>query len=137
LTTYQFSRWMAGPIVECVLQQLKSLSPHVFDRQHAIFRDLIKNKCQALTDAAKSIHCQCPSDLQHIMNCLQEKGSSSWLTSLPIEQYGFVLHRGDFTDALSLRYGWTPPRLPSHCVCGSEFSTSHAFSCPHRAFPTI
>jgi len=53
--TYQFSRQLAGPIVECVLLQLKSLSPHVFDQQHAIFRDLIKNKRQALTDAAKSI----------------------------------------------------------------------------------
>ena len=50
---------------------------------------------------------------------------------------GFVLHKGAFTDALCLHYGWTPPRLPSHCVCGSDFSISHAFSCPHRAFPTI
>jgi len=33
-TTYWFSRRLAGPIV---LQQLKLLSPHVFDQQHAIF----------------------------------------------------------------------------------------------------
>jgi len=55
-TTYQFSRRLAGPIVECVLQQLKSLSPHVFDRKHAIFHDLIKNKRQALTDAAMQVY---------------------------------------------------------------------------------
>jgi len=97
----------------------------------------VSRRHQALTDAAKSIHCQCPSDLQHIMNCLQEKGSSSWLTSLPMGQHGFVLHKGDFIDALCLRYGWTPPRLLSHCVCGSKFLTSHAFSCPHGAFLTI
>ena len=35
----------------------------------------------------------CPSDLQHIIDCLQEKGSSSWLTSLSIEQHGLVLHK--------------------------------------------
>ena len=102
-----------------------------------MFRDLLKHKKQVLTDAARSICHQCPSDLQHIIDCLQEKGASSWLTSLPIEQHGFVLHKGAFTDALCLRYGWTPPRLPSHCVCGSDFSISHAFSCPHGAFPTI
>jgi len=51
-TSYQISRRLAGPIVECVLQQLKSLSPYVFDQQHAIFRNLIKNKHQALTSAA-------------------------------------------------------------------------------------
>ena len=41
------------------------------------------------------------------------------------------------SDVLCLRYGWTPPRLPSHCVCGSDFSISHTFSCPHGALPTI
>jgi len=49
----------------------------------------------------------------------------------------FDLRKGDFIDALCLHYGWTPARLPSHCVYGSDFSTSHAFSCPHGAFPTI
>ena len=48
-----------------------------------------------------------------------------------------MLHKRDFIDALCLWYGWSPPRLPSHCVCGSDFSISHAFSCPHGAFPTI
>jgi len=43
---------------------------------------------QAYTDATKSICCQCPSDFQHIINFLQEKGPSS------IEQYRFVLHKG-------------------------------------------
>jgi len=45
--------------------------------------------------------------------------------------------KGAFTDALYLRYGWTPPRLLSHYVCGSDFSTSHVFSCAHGTFPTI
>ena len=30
-----------------------------------------------------------------------------------------------------------PSRLPSHCVCGKDFSLSHALSCPHGAFPII
>ena len=135
--TYQFSRHVAGPIVEYILNQLPSLSQHVLTRQHNIFQDLVRVKRRALADVAKNIYQQCPSDLQHIIDCLQEKGSSSWLTSLPIDQHGFVLHKGDFNDALCLRYGWTPPRLPSHCVCGSDFSISHAFSCPHGALPTI
>jgi len=75
--------------------------------------------------------------MSHVIDCLQERGSSSWLISLPIEQHGFVLHKGDFIDALCLWYGWMPPRLPSHCVCGTDFSISHAFSCPHGAFPAI
>ena len=30
-----------------------------------------------------------------------------------------------------------PSRLPSHCVCGKDFSLSHALSCPHGAFSII
>ena len=29
------------------------------------------------------------------------------------------------------------PQLPSPCICGQEFSTTHAFSCSHCAFPIL
>ena len=38
---------------------------------------------------------------------------------------------------VSLRYGWKPSRMPSHCVCGCNFSVEHAFSCPSGALPSI
>ena len=56
---------------------------------------------------------------------------------IPIAQHGFALNKTDFTDARCLRYGWSPPHLPSHCVCGKAFSISHALSCPHGAFSII
>ncbi len=37
----------------------------------------------------------------------------------------------------SLRYGWRPPNLPSHCVCGKFFTVEHALSCPRGGFPSI
>lgn len=37
-----------------------------------------------------------------------EKGASTWLTSLPLEEFGFSLHKGAFRDALALCYGWLP-----------------------------
>ena len=33
-----------------------------------------------------------------------EKGASSWLTSLPIKEFGYVLNKQEFNDALTLRY---------------------------------
>ena len=34
------------------------------------------------------------------MDLLQEKGASSWLTALPVEDFGSVLHKGAICDAL-------------------------------------
>ena len=71
-----------------------------------------------------------PSDLKHMISLLSEKGASSWLSSLPVEEHGFALHKGAFRDALYLRYGWLPSGLPVHCVCGQGFSIDHALNCP-------
>ena len=62
-----------------------------------------------------------------------EKGSSSWLTTLPPSDHGYTLHKG----ALCLRYGWQPTSLPSSCVCWKSMTVEHAFSCSFGGFPSI
>ena len=83
------------------------------------------------------LHTELSSDLQHAMSLAQEQGASSWLSSLPIREFGFTLHKGAFRDALALRYGWQPVDLPTKCVCGASFSVEHALSCPKGGFPTL
>ena len=75
--------------------------------------------------------------LKRAMELAKEKGSSSWLTPLPLESHGFALHKSSFRDALCLRYGWQPERLPTRCDCGDAFTVDHALNCPRGAFPTI
>ena len=58
----------------------------------------------------------------------QMKGSSSWLTALPIKKEGYVLSKRQFFDALALRYRWRMKRLPSNCACGKQFTVDHAIS---------
>ena len=71
------------------------------------------------------------------MDLAQEKGASSWLTSLPLEEFRFTLRKGAFRDAIALRYGWLPSLIPSTCACGSNFSVEHVLSCPKGGFPII
>jgi len=81
----------------------------------------------------------------HVFNCVHlsfirtywtcEDGASSWITAIPITDFGFNLHKQVFRDALCLRYGWPLSRLPSHCFCGVPFSINHAFTCLKGAFP--
>ena len=74
---------------------------------------------------------------KHILSLAGEKGASSWLTVLPIKEFGFCLQRRHFFDALCLRYGWLPADLPVHCGCGSSFTVEHALSCNKGGFPSI
>ena len=74
------------------------------------------------------LHQQLSSSLQLAVNLATEKEASSWLTTLPLEEYGFALHKPAFQDTLSLHYGWLPLRTPTHCACGSSFSVDRALS---------
>ena len=87
--------------------------------------------------AATQLRAMLPSNLQLAMDLCQEKGASSWLTGLPIEEYGFTLHKTAFRDASALRYGWLPANAPTSCACGAAFSAEHALSCPKGGFPSI
>ena len=60
-----------------------------------------------------------------------EKGASSWLTSLPLAEYGFRL---EFVDAICLRYDLKLTDVPMVCVCGDTFSISHSLTCGRGGF---
>ena len=66
-----------------------------------------------------------------------EKGASSWLSVLPLDDHNFSLHKGAFKDAICLRYGWKLPNTPTKCTCGTAFSIDHAIIYPKGGFPTI
>ena len=57
--------------------------------------------------------------------------------ALFIARHGFALHKSTFRDAICLRYGWQPPLLPSHCICGSIYTVEHAMNCPSGGFLSI
>ena len=87
--------------------------------------------------AADSLYEQLSPSLQQCFDLAKESGSSSWLTVLPVQEHAFHLHKGDFRDALSLRYGLLPLHTAKTCHCGTSFSIYHAMVCPFGGFPTF
>ena len=68
------------------------------------------------------------------MEFAAEKGTSSWLTVIPISEMNFNLNKREFRDALNLRYDWNISDSPSMCVYGEMFTIDHAMICKHRGF---
>ena len=63
------------------------------------------------------------------LDLASEKGASSWLTSLPLQSFGFLLNKQEFTDALSLRYNLKIKDTHKLCVCGEENTINHCLTC--------
>ena len=107
------------------------------DGQMSARTDIRRERRQQVTLEADSLREDLTPTLQRAMNLARERGSSSWLTSLPIKEHGFCLHKSAFVNALALRYGWAPSETPTTCACGASFSVEHVLSCPKGGFPSI
>ena len=77
------------------------------------------------------------TNLLRLLDCALEKGASSWVTTIPLDNHGFMLHKGDFRDAICLRYGWSIQNLPAQCGCGQSLSVDHAFICHKGGYPSL
>ena len=107
------------------------------DSISAIKKNIRKSNRQRQVQLAVNVYDQLPPQLKRCVDLAKEKGSSSWLSVLPLEDHGFYLHKGEFRDALCLRYGWQLGSTPLTCSCGAQFSFDHAMVCHMGGFPTI
>lgn len=131
------SRKVSSPLYKLILEQNPVYSFEAMEGQMSAKSEIRRDRRDSASSRASELKPNLPPTLQQSMELAQERGASSWLTVLPVEEFGFTLHKGAFRDALALRYGWLPQRLPTNCSCGHNFSVEHAFSCPKGGFPTI
>ena len=132
----------AVSVTEPLVQHILSGSPtstadQVVAEQILQMAAVRRQKTSKLKELADTIQSRLPERTQRAMTAAREKGASSWLTALPLADYGFSFSKADFRDAVHLRYGWHPPRLPSQCVCGKDFSVDHSLSCSHGGYLSI
>ena len=74
--------------------------------------------------------------MQRHLQVASAKGASNWVTAMPSFDHDTVLHKGEFTDAIYMRYGWEID-LPLTCPCGASFSVQHALDCMLGGYRTI
>ena len=108
--------------------------PEVFAAQRSATAASRRKKRERQSSQAEAIESLLDPRLLRAVHAAKEKGASNWLTCLPLSDFGFSLSKSEFRDAIHLRYGWRPPKLPSTCVCGSPFSIDHALSCSRGGY---
>ena len=131
---YNASQQMCRPLVDHIIQGYSSYPPDIVSEQLTAKTMNNGNKHQQQKQVALSLPSSLPSALQRAMTLAKERGASSWLTTLPISEFGFALRQSAFHDALALRYGWQPLNVPTTCSCGT---IDHVLSCAKGGFPFI
>ena len=139
MTDFEFaaSLQITEPLKRLILAQEPTYTYEAMAEQMSAISEIRKKRRKNASQMAEELSQSLPPNLQRAIDLAKEKGASSWLTTLPIKEFGFCLHKGAFSDALALRYGLPLSRLPSHCACGRSFTVEHALSCSRGGFPII
>ena len=101
---FEASKRIAAPLVALIVAQ----PPNQAVQRNQLLKEknCIKKRRRELQEqCAQDMHGQLNPQLQRSVELAQEKGSSAWLTVLPVAEHGFLLHKGEFRDTLCLRYG--------------------------------
>ena len=75
-----------------------------------------------------------PTKAKRAVELATEKGSSNWLTVIPLKELDYKLNKKEFRDAIKLRYDWEITDTPMICACGVQFSVDHAMVCQRGGF---
>ena len=87
--------------------------------------------------AAADIIRTLPDRQRQCVKASQERGASSWLSVIPLERHGFVLHKSAFRDPIALRKGLPFCLAPQPCRCGKALDVDHVLICKFGGFHTL
>ena len=102
--TFQSLEHITEPLAALIISQDLEKTPD-FDTISTIKKEIKKGNWQLQDEKAQTVYDHLTPELKRCVHLSKKKGSSSWLSVLPLEEHGFYLHKGKFRDALFLPYG--------------------------------
>jgi len=138
IVSHTNSVYVCAPLVRLVQRQEFAFEPaDLFDEVKGLRCEVDKENESRNRAKLELILENAPPELKLALKAASEKGASSWVTAVPSYDHGTVLHKGEFTDAAYIRYGWTMLNLPTTCACGTPFNIQHALDCKLGGLRTI
>ena len=129
---YTSSVKVTAPLVEQIVAQVHQLPEDSLIR--SVKQEVKAERAKNLEKRAERLKEVAPQKTRRALDLATEKGSSMWLTSLPLKEMGFNLNKREFRDGLSLLYDWPMADIPSTCLCGEPFAIGHAMICMRGGF---
>ena len=125
---YESSLQATSQLTDAIFQQQMTL--RIDDEAQSKTMKEIKHKKDVWFKELQSrIRGEVSESQAKIIDLASEKGASSWLTSLPLAKYGFVLNKQMFHDAICLRHNFALKLVARTCVCGEDYTINHCLTC--------
>ncbi|CAH3185720.1 unnamed protein product, partial [Porites lobata] len=99
---------ITAPHVNSIVTQSSTIPARELmeERKREIRRAAAKSRIKRIDESLSP-------DLLQAVQQTRDKGASSWLNTIPIEEHGLALNKQKFKDSLCLRYNLPLPNLPS------------------------
>ena len=121
-----------APLINQIMSQQHQLPD---DSAVKLAKQISRHKREEdVKEKVRSVYGRAPNNLTRALDLSSEKGSSVWLTVIPLQELGFNLNKREFCDAIKLRYDWPIEDIPTPCVCGDIFSVDHSMVCKKGGF---
>ena len=75
-----------------------------------------KQKDDCLSKKLKQVNSSLPTKAKRAVELATEKGSSNWLTVIPLKELYYNLNKKEFGDAIKSRYDWDITDTPMICA---------------------
>ena len=121
---YSNSRKVTEPLKNSICGREEMDESHTDAELSRLSREVKNDNKEMHQKRAEGVHKEVTANERKILSLAEQKGSLSWLSTFPVEENGFALHKGAFWDALALRYGWQPTGIPSFVPAGKQMELS-------------
>ena len=128
-------KMVSKPLTNLIIQQSEKL-PSLTEILE-LRAEVPRSKSNRLNNLLNEVENTLMPEQNRAVQQAKQKGTSSWLNVLPLEDHGFTLTKGDFRDALALHYNKPLRSLPLNCLCGQKLNVIHALNCKKGGFVTI
>ena len=124
---YEASIKVTNPLVRRIVEQERQ--PPDASEIQTLQLSTRKQKDDCLSERLEQVKNSLPTKAKRAAELATEKGSSNWLTVIPLKELNYNLNTREFRDAIKLRYDWEITNTPLICACGDQFSVDHAIVC--------
>ena len=125
---YSNSTSVNNQLIDAIINQ-SQVGDIDMKQQQNIKIEIKRKRNDRVTERRRIVNFTKDDKFNKLLNLASEKGASSWLTSLPLKDYGFRLNKHEFDDAIAMRYDFRVKDVSKNCVCGEGYTINHCLTC--------